>query len=252
FLESHVEQWTVTHQGFLVPGIRRHYVRITPANPNDDHPNEVPDRVPVEIRNRPPGTPTRFRAAEIVDHGFLELARYGVRRPGDPLIESSLKVVDSVLKVDLPQGPCLRRYTPDGYGQQDDGGPFVEWGRGRPWPLLTGERGHYELAAGRDPLPYIRAMELFATPTRLLPEQVWDRPDIPGALLFTGAQTGSATPLMWAHAEYVKLLRSCADGQVFDLISEVAERYLTRRARRPMEVWKYHHRRGQAIKAATR
>ncbi|HEY2484294.1 MAG TPA: glycoside hydrolase family 15 protein [Candidatus Binataceae bacterium] len=251
FLESHVEQWTVTNQGFLVPGIQRHYVRITPADANDDHPNEDPDRFPVEIRNRPPGTPRQFRTAEIVDPGFLELARYGVRRPADPLIESSLQVVDSVLKADLPQGPCWRRYTHDGYGQRDDGGPFVGWGRGRPWPLLTGERGHYELAAGRDPLPYIRAMELFATPTRLLPEQVWDQSDIPGALLVKGEQTGSATPLMWAHAEYVKLLRSAADGQVFDLISEVAERYLTPRARRPMEIWKYHRRRVPAIKVPT-
>ena len=251
FLESHVEKWTVTNQGFLVPGIHRHYVRITPAAPNDDHPNEDPDRLPITVHNRPPGSQTEFRTAEIVDPGFLELVRYGIRRAGDPLIESSLKVVDASLKVDLPQGPCWRRYSHDGYGQQDDGGPFLSWGRGRPWPLLTGERGHYELSAGRDPIPYIRAMEAFANPTRLLPEQVWDQDDIPEALLYRGRQTGSATPLMWAHAEYVKLLRSAADGQVFDLISEVANRYLGTRPRRPMEIWKYRRRRIASVKAPT-
>jgi len=249
FLESHIEKWTVTNQGFLVPGIRRHYVRITPADPNDDHPNEDPDRLMVTIKNHPPGAPNQFRTAEIVDPGFLELVRYGIRRAGDPLMESSLRVIDAVLKADLPQGPCWRRYTHDGYGQQDDGGPFVYFGRGRPWPLLTGERGHYELAAGRDPVPYIRAMEAFASATRLLPEQVWDQDDIPDALLFRGRQTGSATPLMWAHAEYVKLLRSTADGQVFDLISEVADRYLTPRPRRAIEIWKYLRRRVQSVKA---
>ncbi len=137
----------------------------------------------VPIRNRPAGAPYLFPAAEIVDPGFLELVRYGIRRPGDPLIEDSLRVVDAVLKTDFPAGPCWKRYNHDGYGQRDDGGAFVGWGVGRPWPLLTGERGHYELAAGRDSKPYLQAMENFATATRLLPEQVWDRPDLPEDLL---------------------------------------------------------------------
>ena len=34
--------------------------------------------------------------------GFLELVRYGIRRADDPLIIDSLKVVDAVLKTDLP------------------------------------------------------------------------------------------------------------------------------------------------------
>ena len=83
--------------------------------------------------------------------GFLELVRYGIRKPGDPLIEDSLRGHRSqVCKVETPCGPCWRRYNHDGYGQRDDGGPYLGWGRGRAWPLLTGERGHYELAAGRD------------------------------------------------------------------------------------------------------
>jgi glucoamylase len=238
FIEAHVEPWTVTQQGFLVPDIRRHYVRINPQDPDAQIPNEDPDHGLVQIRNQPPGSPAEFAAAEIVDAGFLELVRYGIRRAGDPLIEDSLSVVDSVLKTDFPGGPCWRRYTHDGYGQRDDGGPYLGSGRGRPWPLLTGERGHYELAAGRGAERYIRAMESFATPTQLLPEQIWDRPDLPASRLFYGKSTGAAMPLMWTHAEYIKLLRSAADGQVFDLIPEVADRYLHPRRRRPLEVWK--------------
>lgn len=99
------------------------------------------------------------------------------------------------------------------------------WGRGRAWPLLTGERGHYELAAGSDAHNFVRAMEKFASPTGMLTEQVWDGPDLPHAHMCLGCPTGAAMPLMWAHAEYVKLLRSKLDGKVFDLIPEVAERY---------------------------
>jgi GH15 family glucan-1,4-alpha-glucosidase len=66
-----------------------------------------------------------FPAKDVVDAGFLELVRYGIRQPGDSNIVDSLKVVDAVLKVDTPFGPSWRRYNHDGYGQQEDGGPFV-------------------------------------------------------------------------------------------------------------------------------
>src|SRR5208283_3621251 len=180
---------------------------------------------------------------DLVTAQFLELVRYGIRKAGDSLMEDSLRVIDAVLKTDFPAGPCWRRYTHDGYGQRDDGGPFMGWGRGRPWPLLTGERGHYELAAGRDPKPYLQAMERFANSTQLLPEQIWDQPDNRRRLLKYGGQTGSATPLMWAHAEYIKLLRSASDGRVFDMIDEVEDRYL-KLGRKPsrLRVWKSNRR----------
>ena len=135
-------------------------------------------------------------------------------------------------------GPAWYRYNHDGYGQRDDGGPFEWWGVGRPWPLLTGERGHFEFAAGRDAKPYIRTIEGFAHGVGLLPEQVWDEADRPDQFLAHGRPTGAAMPLMWAHAEYIKLLRSVADGEVFDLIPEVAERYWSRAKCKPLEVWK--------------
>lgn len=238
FLECHIEAWTVTTEGTLVQGIPRHYIRIRPADPDDPDRNEDPNTGMLTIANRPPGAPRLFPAKEIVDAGFLELVRHGIRRPDDLLIVDSLQVVDALLKVETPLGPAWRRYNHDGYGQRDDGGPYLGWGRGRAWPLLTGERGHYELAAGRDPRPFIRALEGFASQAGLLPEQVWDGADRPEQHLFLGRPTGSAMPLMWAHAEYVKLLRSMVDGRVFDLVPEVERRYIRDRgARRRLDVW---------------
>jgi glucoamylase len=248
FLESHVEEWMVTTKGTLVPGVPRHYIRILPVDVGNPSPEEDPDRGFLVLANRPPGAPWRFPANEIVDGGFLELVRYGVRRSDDPVIMDSVRVLDALLKVDTPAGPCWRRYNHDGYGQEEDGGPFVGFGRGRAWPLLTGERGHFELAAGRDAGPYLRAIERFAFPTGLLPEQVWDTADRPDVHMYLGRPTGSARPLMWAHAEYIKLLRSVSDGQAFDLVREVADRYLPPgKGRKDLEVWK-HNRQVSAVR----
>jgi glucoamylase len=237
FLESHVEAWTVTTEGTLVPDVHRHFIRINPADPSNSNGDEDPNRA-LAIRNRAPGQIAEFPAKDIVDAGFLELVRYGIRQAGDRLFEDSLRVIDALLKVQTPYGPCWRRYNHDGYGQRVDGGPYQGFGKGRAWPLLTGERGHYELAAGRDPAPYLRAMEGFACCGGLLPEQIWDEPDRPQQHLFLGKVTGSATPLLWAHAEYVKLLRSMLDGKVFDSIPVVVDRYAQPRRRMQLEIWK--------------
>jgi glucoamylase len=114
------------------------------------------------------------------------------------------------------------------------------WGKGRAWPILTGERAHYELAAGRAAAPYIKAMEKFASRGGMLPEQSWDERDMPEHRLFLGRPTGAAMPLLWAHAEYVKLLRSVTDGKVFDRIEPVAARYLEGKGRKDLEVWKFN------------
>ena len=230
FIESHLERWTVTTQGSLVPEIPRHYIRIAPG--------EDPDAGMLGIANRMPGSTYRFPAKDVVDAGFLELVRYGIRAPQDPLIEDSLAVVDRVLKVDTPFGPVWRRYNHDGYGQRPDGGPYEGCGQGRAWPLLTGERGHYELAAGNNPGPLIAAMERFASAGGMLPEQVWDEEDMPERGMYLGRPAGSAMPLCWAHAEYISLLRSTHDGAPFPLIEPVAERYLAGGGRRDLEVWK--------------
>jgi glucoamylase len=243
FLESHLEAWTVTDHGTLVPGIRRHYVRILPSDPSGPRPPDGVDGALVPIANQVAGARTEYPAQEIVDPGFLELVRYGVRGADEPLIVNSLKVIDSVLKVDTPYGPAWHRYNHDGYGDPGDGTPFTDAGVGRAWPLLTGERGHYELARGGDPKPYLRAMEQFANATGMLPEQVWDLPDRPAFHLRLGRPTEAAMPLAWAHSEYLELLRSVRDGRVFDRLPAVAERYdPARRAGRPVrEIWQWNY-----------
>jgi len=252
FLECHIEEWTVTTEGTLVPEIKQHYIRITPANVNDPYPNENPNQGTLFISSRPPGTPNEFPAKEIVDGGFLQLVRYGIRKPDDPIVVDSIRVIDSVIKVDTLFGPCWHRYNHDGYGQQEDGSPYTSWGKGRAWPLLTGERGHYELAVGGDVKKYIKAMEGFASDTGLLPEQVWDQPDRPNVHMFLGQPTGSAMPLLWAHAEYIKLLRSTFDGKVFDSIPEVADRYLGDRSScKSLEIWKFNRQVGKVKKGRT-
>ena len=230
WLEHNVENWTVTKVGTLLPDVGRHYIRIRPVNPGDAIPTGGdPGDAVITLSSQPPGHQQTYLAKEIIGPGFLELVRYGLRRANDPLIIDSLRVVDASLKVDTSSGTCWHRYTHDGYGQQEDGSPYSGYGMGGGWPLLAGERGHYELAAGRDTKSYIRSMEGFATPTHLIPEQVWDRDDLPKKHLRRGRPTGSAVPLLWAHAEYIKLLRSSRDGKVFDFITEVAERYLYQR-----------------------
>lgn len=240
FLFNHLEKWTVTENGTLVSGIRRHFIRLMPVDMNNPEPLENLDQLYLNIANAEPGEPSRYPASEIVDGGFLELVRYGIYSPNDPLIVDSVKVIDNVLKVDTPMGPCWHRYNHDGYGQKDDGTPFTGYGKGRAWPLLTGERGHYEIALGKDVKKYISSMEQFAGPTHLLPEQVWDTTDLKEKYMFFGKATGSARPLAWAHAEYIKLLRSAGDGKVFDLIEPVVNRYIRNRSSvTQIEVWKF-------------
>ena len=130
FLEVHLEPWTVTTEGSLVPGIRRDFIRLHPADAHNPQPDEDPNHGVLELRNQPPGAPTLFPGKDIVDAGFLELVRYGNRQPGDPPVEDSLCVVDAVLRVDTLVGPCWRRYNHDGYGQRTDGGPYQGWGYG--------------------------------------------------------------------------------------------------------------------------
>lgn len=225
WIEAHLDEWTTTTQGVLDPEIPYHYMRIRPPAEGEPFHNPAIPPGQLHIANRAPGEQYCFEARAVVDPGFLELVRYGIRRPDDPLIVNSLKVIDKILKIETPYGPCWRRYNHDGYGQQKDGGPFIGYGQGRAWPILTGERAHYELAAGKDVRPLVRAMERFSSIGGMLPEQVWDYADLPAEGMYCGRSAGSAQPLVWAHAEYLKLLKSMVDGQVYDRIAIVAERY---------------------------
>ncbi len=256
FLRAHVEEWTVTSRGSLLPGTVRHFIRLNPAAPGDVAGAGDVDKRELNLTGQPPGSRASYPAREIVDAGFLQLVRYGIYSPDDPLIVDSLRVVDAVLKVDTPSGPCWHRYNHDGYGQRSDGGPFSGWGKGRAWPLLTGERAHYELASGRDCRLLLRALEQFSNATCLLPEQIWDESDLPASNMFCGGPTGAATPLLWAHSEYIRLLRSLRDETVFDLIPEVAARYRVPQPPAEVDFWLPKHpvrlvRRGCTLRICT-
>ena len=235
WIEAHLDEWTTTRTGALLPEVPYHYMRIRPPAPGEPFHNADIPAGTIHIANRAPDEKYDFEAREVIDGGFLELVRYGVRRADDPLIVDSLKVVDAVLKIDTPYGPCWRRYNHDGYGQRKDGGPYIGYGQGRAWPILAGERAHYELAAGRGVTQYLTALERFSSIGGMLPEQVWDYADMPAEGLYCGRSAGSAQPLVWAHAEYIKLLRSVADGEVFDRISVVADRYAVAQDKRTFQ-----------------
>lgn len=185
---------------------------------------------------------------KVVDGGFLELVRYGVRPANAPSILATLPEYDDTTLEPLfrvrydfgPAGdttPGWRRYGVDGYGEDHVtganygvGGQMAPGQRGRVWPFFTGERGHYELAAGTDVQTvrrtYVRGMERFAADGLMLPEQAWDGVGNSTPRQYRlGQPTDSATPLAWTHAEYLKLLRSVADRRVWDRYEVVEVRY---------------------------
>ena len=218
-------------------GVEGYYVRF--ALP-DQMQASTPAAGSVTLKNHGPGEGCHLIAA-IVSPDALSLVRFGLRAADDPRIINTVKVIDKLLKVETPHGPCWHRYTDDGYGEHADGSPFDGTGIGRCWPLLTGERAHYELAAGRRDAAekLLRAMEGFANESGLIPEQIWDSPDIPDRELCFGRPSGSAMPLVWAHAEYVKLRRSLHDGRVFDMPPQTVQRYLVENARSPHTFWRF-------------
>ena len=172
----------------------------------------------------------------------LALVRFGLRSADDPKILNTIKVIDAKLKVDTPNGPCWHRYTNDGYGEDKNGNPFSGngYGIGRAWPLLAGERAHYEIAAGNieRAKEILKSMDKFAN-NGLLSEQIWDTDDIPEKGLFFGEHSGSAMPLVWAHAEYLKLCYSIKEKKIFDMSPHTRERYIKNKVKCPFVVWRF-------------
>jgi len=182
-------------------------------------------------------------AVHLVSPDALALVRFGLRAADDPRMRDTATVIDALLKVDTPSGSAWHRYNDDGYGEHKDGAPFDGTGIGRAWPLLAGERAHYELMAGRveKAKELLAAMETFANEGGLISEQIWNTKDIPRHDLYFGRPSGSAMPLVWAHAEYLKLRRSLRDGRVFDLPPQTVERYLKGKTMSSRRVWRFNH-----------
>jgi glucoamylase len=207
-----VEMWTATSTGRF----GTYYLRIAQnGNPNEG--------ATLNINSGGGDHDER----EIVDASFLELVRLGIKRADDPLILKSLKVVDQVIKVQTSVGPAWYRYNGDAYGERHDGGAYDgRSGKGRPWPLLTGERGEYELARGNRVLAqsHLDGLMAFANDGRMLPEQIWDQKTSQHPGLRSGAGTGSATPLGWAMAQFIRLTINLQRGRNLETPQVVVKR----------------------------
>ena len=238
---ENIERWTYSTDGGLAKqiGVDGYYVRIAP--PETDC-SASPTEGFVPIKNRPPGSDGAV-ASHFISPDALALVRFGLRAPDDPRILNTIRVIDALLKIKLPQGPCWYRYNDDGYGEHADGSPFDGTGIGRAWPLLAGERAHYELAAGNisGAEELLRVMEHSTNGSRLLPEQVWDSADIPERELFLGKPSGSACPLVWAHSEYIQLVRSLKEGKIFGQPPQTVKRYRVEKRRSVYCEWRFNN-----------
>jgi glucoamylase len=216
---ANIENWLVTKNGHLNatgdPG--GYYIRINKGkNPNNGD--------PLDVRNGGGVWDQR----DVVDAGFLELVRLGIRPADDPTIQNSVKVIDSTIRVETPNGPSFYRYNHDGYGETFFGGPWLGEGIGRVWPIFSGERGEYEIALGRNPGPFLDAMLHFANAGGMIPEQIWDRAEPTSSRFVFGSGTGSATPLAWSMAQFIRLVICAEEKRVVEQPSIVADRFLKR------------------------
>jgi glucoamylase len=153
----------------------------------------------------------------VVDPSFLELVRLGIKSPTATDITNTLSVVDSELEVQTPEGPIWHRYDFDGYGETASGGDYTGSGVGNVWPVLSGERGEYDVADGNLPgaQSLLETMAGAANSSYQIPEQDWAGTTGTGGFTF-GEPDNSATPLMWAMAQYVRLAIDISAGQDVD------------------------------------
>jgi glucoamylase len=206
---SEVDNLTYTTTGSYGNG--DYLLRITP----DGQPNAGTD---ISIANGGGSHDDRT----VVDPSFLELVRLGVKSPTATDITNTISVVDSELEVSTPEGPIWHRYSFDGYGETSSGGDYTGVGVGNPWPVLSGERGEYDVADGSTSgaQSMLQTMAGAANAGFQISEQVWDGSTGTGGFTF-GQPDNSSTPLMWAMAQYVRLAIDISAGKDVDTPSVV-------------------------------
>ncbi len=240
YWNDNIETWTYVTNTSLAKknNIDGYYIRLNPYY--DIAANDLGDKT-INLKNHTNGNGQTL-LQELVSVDALALVRFGIRAADDPKILNTIKVIDALLKVETPNGTCWHRYNNDGYGETKNGEPYDGAGIGRAWPLLTGERGHYEIAAGNmdDAKRLLKNMEAFAN-HGLLPEQIWDTNDIPEKELYCGCPSGSAMPLTWAHAEYLKLCASIKMKKIFDMPPQTKQRYLKEKICSNFKLWRFEH-----------
>ena len=222
--------WAVTTNGPLAN--HPYYIRLSKTG----DPNAA---ISYNVGN---GGPTLDQRS-IIDQGFLEMVRLGLKPASDPTINQSLLVVDATIKVDTSTGTGFHRYNGDGYGDRaSDGRPWPPTGQGTGhlWPALAGERGEFQIASGSaaSALPWLEAMHGGASGAGLIPEQDWEGPDLSASPFGTdpttasigfrnGGAAGSASPLTWSAAQYVRLMRDMTAGKILERPAQVFARYVT-------------------------
>ncbi|GAA0505285.1 Glucoamylase (glucan-1,4-alpha-glucosidase), GH15 family [Halorubrum aquaticum] len=231
-----VEEWCATDAGTDRHDETPYYIRITAdGDPNAGRPRTIANDGPT------------YDEREIVDGGFLELVRLGVKPADDPVVRNSVAVVDDSIRVDTPHGPAWYRYIGDAYGELGYGDPGGPWagtgdGKGRLWPIFTGERGEYELRARADgsdafggtdedalePASLLETMAGFGNEGRMLPEQVWDREHPTDYGWEFGEGTGGATPLAWSMAGFIRLAHGVDAGEPVETPTVVRDRFVER------------------------
>lgn len=225
----------------LKHGVVGYYVRVAPPEVIK---TGLRADTPLHLKNLPEDR-SHKKAVDVVSPGALGLVRFGLRAVDDSRIVNTVKVIDATLKKEISNGPVWHRYTDDGYGERPDGSPFQHTGQGRGWPLLAGERGHYEIARGNfaEAERLLKTMAAQTSERGLIPEQVWDAADIPQNDLFNGRPSGSGMPLVWAHAEYIKLLRSLKERKVWDMPPQPVERYQAQKKTASFQIWTFKQQR---------
>ena len=235
-----IERWLYVKDTDLAKknNVEGYYVRVCPCPDNKDC---IPENKMILINNRE-AEKNLHSYTDIISVDALMLVRFGLRAANDPRILNTIKVIDQLLRTETIRGPVWHRYNEDGYGEKADGSAFDGIGIGRGWPLLTGERAHYEIAKGdvAEATRLCHVMADFAGVGGLFPEQVWDSADMPEKRLYNGHSTGSAKPLVWAHAEYITLLRSIKDKAIFSKPSQTTARYLDKKQRSTHATWSLH------------
>lgn len=236
-----IERWLYVTDTTLarlchVPG---YYVRMTPFDHVEDGPPLNPEVILTNMA--PPDNRRDYR--DLISVDALALVRMGLRLPTSPQILHTVAAIDATLRAVTTLGALWHRCSYDGYGEKDDGSPFDGTGIGRVWPLLSGERAHYELACGKVEAAreLLTGMRLSADNCLLIPEQVWDSADLPARKLYNGKATGSARPLVAAHAEALILKRSVEDQCIFDMPPQTCQRYIVNKVKPIYGLWRFHH-----------
>jgi glucoamylase len=233
---AHLDEWCTAADTELSRhyGVSRYYVRVAPLRVVEDA-WAIHDPVPVRNHQGMFEVP----ASTLISTDPVQLVRYGLRSPDDPIMRDTVAIIDAMLKAETPVGPGWHRYNDDGYGEHDDGSPYDGTGRGRIWPLLSGERGHFELTAGREAeaVHLLRTVAKMSGGCGLIPEQVWDTAPIDWANLRPGRPSGSAMPLVWAHGEFIKLAASLQLHRPSDRPQQVWQRYAGKRPQTSCAYW---------------